>query len=274
MGALIQTKGTRLLVSFLGNQFGGGNAAAVNLAWLRQQAQPGGSLPDLINDFAVAPTVGSPNQANQLAFSSQFLYDLSEKYATLGPNSTPVFYPLAPPFSGSLQTSSGTAAGAGQRTLNFTSAPNVPYWVSSGMTVTDATHPAAIQAGTTVQSTTSTTVTITLDVAAPGISAGDNITFAYANHGNLLKRWRYFLQHELKAQFHDEIRSAILQALTDTTINHIQFDAIEDVTQSVNVATEHNLVSQGGQLDPRSKHIKIVLLTLPTRAPDPVDPQF
>ena len=79
------------------------------------------------------------------------------------------FEPPTPP---TLATSAATAAGAA--VLQFAS---VPAAIISGMGVADMTTGAAIPAGTTVISTTATTVVLNKNVAAPGVSAADKIQF-------------------------------------------------------------------------------------------------
>lgn len=72
--------------------------------------------------------------------------------------------------SGTLITSAPTAAG--NPTLNFTA---VPSWVVEGMAVTDPTTSGAVQANTTVQSTTSTTIVMNQNAAGSGVQSGDLI---------------------------------------------------------------------------------------------------
>lgn len=74
--------------------------------------------------------------------------------------------------AGAVATSAATASGT---TLTFTS---VPSWVTTGMTVRDATTSSVIPANTTVSSKTSTTVTISNAVTGGGVGSGDSITFS------------------------------------------------------------------------------------------------
>jgi len=74
---------------------------------------------------------------------------------------------------GSLTTNATTAAG--NAVLHFAS---VPAWIVAGMLIRDATAPAVITAGTTVLSTTSTTVTMSANAAGAGVGGTDVITFS------------------------------------------------------------------------------------------------
>ena len=67
----------------------------------------------------------------------------------------------------------GTTA-AGNDTLHFASTPS---WIVAGMVIADLTTAAAIPAGTTVVSTTGTTVVMSANAAAPGVGSGDGILF-------------------------------------------------------------------------------------------------
>ncbi|MGH7068279.1 MAG: phage tail fiber protein [Acetobacteraceae bacterium] len=73
--------------------------------------------------------------------------------------------------AGTAATSAATSSGA---TLTFSS---VPSWVAAGMTVLDLATPAAIGAGVTVSSKTSTTVTLSASVSGT-VGSGDTIAFS------------------------------------------------------------------------------------------------
>ena len=79
-----------------------------------------------------------------------------------------------PPMSAvnvNVTTNAATASGT---TLTFAS---VPASIAVGMLVTDTTNAGVIPAGTTVASTTSTTVTLSAAVTGSGVSSGDIINF-------------------------------------------------------------------------------------------------
>jgi Putative phage tail protein len=74
-------------------------------------------------------------------------------------------------------TSSSTAAG--NAVLHFSG--GIPANVVAGMAVNDTTHSTVIPSGTTVLSTTSTTVTMTNNATGAGVSSGDTIVFSTAD---------------------------------------------------------------------------------------------
>ena len=78
----------------------------------------------------------------------------------------------ASPFLESLTTNAATASG---NVLHFAS---VPAGITVGLAVNDQTHSSVIPAGTTVQATTSTTVTLTNNVTGGGVLNGDTIVFS------------------------------------------------------------------------------------------------
>lgn len=68
----------------------------------------------------------------------------------------------------------GTTA-AGNNTLHFAT---TPPWIINGMVIADLTTPSAIPAGTTVVSSTGTTVVMSNNAAGAGVGNGDSIVFA------------------------------------------------------------------------------------------------
>jgi hypothetical protein len=79
-----------------------------------------------------------------------------------------------------LPTFGGASA---QNVLNFGS---VPASIVAGLTVSDTTNPNSIQSGTTILSTTSTTITLSKNVAYTGVQNGDTISFVNALATNFL----------------------------------------------------------------------------------------
>jgi len=71
-------------------------------------------------------------------------------------------------------TTNGTTA-AGNATLHFASTPS---WIVAGMSVYDLTSGSVIPGGTTVLSTTGTTVVMSANAAGAGVGNGDNIAFS------------------------------------------------------------------------------------------------
>lgn len=70
-------------------------------------------------------------------------------------------------------TNGGTVAG--NNTLHFAS---TPAWIVAGMTIYNLTHASSIPVSTTVVSKTGTTVVMSANAAAPGVSSGDSIVFS------------------------------------------------------------------------------------------------
>jgi hypothetical protein len=106
----------------------------------------------------------------------------------------------------------------------------------------------------------------------------------HVNHPNLLKRWMYFLRHELTFANHERIRSGIWQGLNGTnllgvTYIAIRFDCIEGPIQQVWQSDEYFMTNNDDDsqptntLDPNAPYLKITLVTQPTKAPDALDPQ-
>ena len=83
-----------------------------------------------------------------------------------------VSIPPIPQTSGTLTTNAPTASA--NATLHFAA---VPSWIVAGLQITDPTTLNAIQANTTVQSTTATTVVMNQGAGSAGVSSGDLIVF-------------------------------------------------------------------------------------------------
>ena len=75
--------------------------------------------------------------------------------------------------AGSAATNAATASG--NATLHFAS---TPAWIVAGMTVRDSTTGSVIPSGTTVLSTTGTTVVMSANATGAGVGSGDTITFS------------------------------------------------------------------------------------------------
>ena len=276
MGALIQTKGTQLLARFFSSQFGAGtyDARSVNLNWMRNNPSdahggPGGGasqVQNLINDFGLIPYGGA--KINPLSLSRYFLYDLSQNYSGLGPNSTDLFYPPLTANPAGLDLTTGAAIQAGDGQLTFAL---VPSWVRVGMTITDTRG--AIAPNTTVQNPITATYFAISANAVAAAAAGDQITFSDPNHANLLARWQYYLQYEMQPAVHDTIRQGIYLALVDGSVKNIKFDAVEHTVQTANISNEYEALPSGGKLDDTRKHMRILLLTSATKSPTNVDSQ-
>jgi len=106
--------------------------------------------------------------SNSFVFAN---YPVQQVYAVVVAG---VSIPPIPQTSGTLTTNGTTAAG--NATLHF--AGPVPSWIVAGLSITDPTTLNAIQANTTVQSTTSTTVVMNQGAGSAGVQSGDLIVFA------------------------------------------------------------------------------------------------
>ena len=111
------------------------------------------------------------------------------------------------------------------------------------------------------------------------------------NHKNLLKRWDYYLGNELTFANHELIRGFIWSVVNGPsglrganaqnsqgdTYTVIRFDCVEGTNQTVLQSDEYHL--KNGDTDDTglsavTAYSKIVLITAPTAAPIPLDPQF
>ena len=126
MGALIQTKGTRLLAKFFNNDRFSGTGNGSNIVAMRV-------IPGLTASFG----------------SGMSLFDISEAFEGQWADSSDVLYP-----SVTVKTVSASPAG-GSATLNFSTA--LPAVVVAGMAVADETYPNAIKRNTTVSARVSNT---------------------------------------------------------------------------------------------------------------------
>jgi hypothetical protein len=74
--------------------------------------------------------------------------------------------------AGSVATNNTTASGSA--TLHFAATPS---WIVAGMTITDTTTSGAVPSGTTVLSTTGTSVVMSANATGAGVGNGDSIVF-------------------------------------------------------------------------------------------------
>ena len=78
--------------------------------------------------------------------------------------------------TGNVATSKSSAVGTNSLTFNST-----PTWIQVGMNATDITHTTAIPNNTTVIEVTNLSVTLSNNIASPGVSLGDIISFSPLN---------------------------------------------------------------------------------------------
>jgi hypothetical protein len=261
MGGLIQTKGTQRLAKLFNNRFDD-SATGIGLAGTLISST--GPLPDAFSANVTLDFI-SDNFIAQHAIAGSWLADLND-----------VLYPSA--------TLTATIATAGTNVLNFTLPPGFAFPLTANCaiaqhsTVCNLAPKNTIPAGTFVGAVTpgagrNFTVTLVDKNAANvnvTVAAGDMINFATGNHQRLVRRWRWYLQHDLKLENHQAIRLAIFNALNDPSFIKIIFQTVED-KQKVVVTPLSKLVGADELGDQQIMHI--LLLTQSTTAPDKLDPQ-
>jgi hypothetical protein len=102
------------------------------------------------------------------------------------------------------------------------------------------------------------------------VAQNDMINFAMGRHQRLVRRWRWYLQHDLTLENHQAIRLGISSALNDTSFIKITFQTVED-KQKVLVTPLSKLDNSDELNDEMVMHI--LLLTQATTAPDKLDSQ-
>jgi hypothetical protein len=258
MGGLIQTKGTQRLAEWFNKTF---DESGTGLSFARTVTNAAG--------------VVLPQSFNKVANS---LLDISDAFVAQNAGGT------WPAGGNDLLYPSATM----QVTAVVTVAPPVlrfalpggigarPTFIAVGNTAngTIKTGRKKIQRGTTVTNVTPPTgVGGTFDVTLSNpttAAANDWVSFAPGNHQQLVRRWRWYLKHDLRTENDTAIRQAISTALSDSNFTKITFQSIED-TQKVITRTETRLGPDFEFDDVYYMHI--VLLTQQTTAPDPLDPQ-
>jgi hypothetical protein len=98
------------------------------------------------------------------------------------------------------------------------------------------------------------------------------ISFAKGKHERLVRRWRWYLDKDLKPANNDAIRQAISEALDDTDFASISFQTVED-TQRVIVASQAKLDGTASDELSDDMAMTILLMTQATTSPDKLDPQ-
>ncbi len=257
MGALIQTKGTQKLAKWLNNRFDP-NGIIV----LRKTQSTGGAYSGLLSN---AFKIGNSLWQISDAFTAQYATNATGGTATWPADGNDILYPSA--------TMIPTNTGVSTSTLKFSLVGQAkkPDFIVPNATVTDLTTRGNVPSGTKVS--TVTAVAGGFEVGLPTavtIAPGDMISFADGNHERLVRRWRWYLQHDLTAENQTAIRDAIFTALDDTSFKRINFQTVED-TQRVIVTTQQRL-NNNDELDDFMLMF-ILLMTQSTTAPEKVDAQ-
>jgi hypothetical protein len=149
----------------------------------------------------------------------------------LGPKKIPI--PITNPLAVSSRsvslTTNGTTA-AGNPTLNFAA---VPPTILAGMTIVDLTIGSVIPAGTTVQSTTATTVVMSQNATGAGVGSGDSIQFRNPNNGKPVDDIGWF-----KGALAQSIKTAFAQSPGPTTVWAIATDPTDGANTLTNGLAE------------------------------------
>jgi|SRR5450631_119078 hypothetical protein len=263
MGGLIQTKGTQRLANLFNTRFN--NLAAAKL-WTSTNAVPKtftGTLSDAFDKDAL----------DLLKISDSFIAQAASSAAGLWP---PDFNDILYPGATMITTAASSTA-----TLLF----NLPTGINTlsagsmiknGASVISLDKRGSIQNGTTVNTAvvtagTPATLTVTLSQSANNVVNKERICFITGTHQRLVRRWRWYLSHDLKPENDSAIKNAISSAFDDSDFQSITFQTIED-TQGVLTTTEQQLDSTTFEFINQFV-LHITLMTQRTTAPDPLDPQ-
>jgi hypothetical protein len=137
--------------------------------------------------------------------------------AAQGPKKTPVAItnPLSVSAPSKSLTTNGTTA-AGNATLHFAA---VPATILAGMTIADVSVGGVIPTGTTVLSTTPTTVVMNQNATGAGVGSGDSIQFINPNNGKPVDDVGWFA-----GALGNSIKTAFAQTPGPTTVWAIATD--------------------------------------------------
>jgi hypothetical protein len=266
MGGLINTKGTQRLAEWFNKTF---DDSATGLSFARTVSNGTDTLP------------GAFKKAGNslLDISDAFIAQQQHAGSTWPAGGNDVLYPSATMQITSVVTTTPPVlrftlpAGISTRPT-FIVAPSGAT-PGSAVSCTIKTGRKKMLRGTTVTAVTAPTgapATFDVTVSNPTSAApGDFVTFALGSHQMLVRRWRWYLKNDLRAENDTAIQDAISSALSDGDFKKITFQAIEDTQQKVITSTETRLGTDFEFDD--AYHLHIVLMTQQTTAPDPLDPQ-
>jgi len=268
MGGLIQTKGTQRLANLFNSLFNEVAATGLQAARGATNRLPNGTTTTLPAAFSA---VGGDLLSISDAFIAQYA---GANWSAANPGDD-LLYPSA--------TMTVTAVNNNVVTFTLPQGSNaVPTSIAKGSAVSCLDRRKALPHGAQADTPSAVSAQGTFTVALLNqagnalpnnkvkINAPDRICFTTGAHENLVRRWRWYLQNDLKSENHASIKRAISTALADTTFQKITFQTLED--------KQRVLTSPLTQLDPdqefgNSYIMQIILFTEPTTAPDPLDPQ-
>jgi hypothetical protein len=269
MGALIQTKGTQRLANLF-------NTVFLDLRETRDwRNENGDGFSELFSN--------SNNSLREL--SDEFIAQVAVPRGGGAPfrwpnnNGNDILYPSA--------TMNLTAVGAGgvANRMTFTLPAGIaarPSFIANGALIRALERKKALPRGTVAANVTNPAAaggTFTVDaqnppgtaLPVPANAVGTKISFASGRHGQLVRRWRWYLDNDLQDENHAAIRRAILRAIDDDEFRSITFQTIED-TQKVLIQVRNGLDGGGDNLTD-ILHMDILLMSQQTTAPDVLDPQ-
>jgi hypothetical protein len=259
MGGLIQTKGTQRLAKLFNNRF---SPLSTARPWTNNV---GGVQTTLCAAFR------NPG-VNLLTLSDNFI----AQYATTAwpGNGNDLLYPSA------TMTVDVLPTGGSPNTIGFKLPPgrsNIPGHIQTNASFRNLDNRKTFPSGTTISAVSAVTGgaggTFTVTFTNPiltNLALSDRISFASGGHGQLVRRWRWYLAHDLLPENHAAIRSAISSALDDNDFTQVTFQTVEE-TQRV-IANVQRQTDANDEFD-GTFILNIILLTQQTTAPDPLDPQ-
>jgi hypothetical protein len=256
MGALIQTKGTQRLAKLFNQRFDG-STTGLSLAQTVQNS----------SGLTLAAAFGTP--ANDLlVISDSFIaQNAGQNWPADGDD---LLYPGA-----TLALSADAQANATQLSFQVPGTA-IPASIGAGSAISSIITRGAIPHGTIIPKNAppalnGNVLTVTISNPLPAkVLKGEMICFSQGKNEQLVRRWRWYLAHDLQAGNHLQIQRAIYNALVPANnCTKISFQTIED-TQRVLVNVQP-LTTQG-EFDGTYK-LDIILMTQQTTAPDQLDPQ-
>jgi hypothetical protein len=263
MGSLIQTKGTQRLAKLFNNRFNPLSAARI-------------FTNDCMGVQTTLPAAFRNTGADLLTLSDNFIAQYATANATWLNNGNDLLYPSATmavnalPTAGSLNTI-GFRLPAGRSTVPGHIQPNASFRNLDNRRTFPAGTTISAVSGVTGGAGGTFTVTFTQNPILANLALSDRISFGLGGHGQLVRRWRWYLSHDLLPENHAAIRSAISSALDDRDFTQITFQTIED-TQRVFASAQRQTDNANDEFD-GTFVLNIILVTQQTTAPDPLDPQ-
>jgi hypothetical protein len=266
LGGLINTKGTQRLANLFNNRFSNLNAARkwTSTGVVTVPKTFAGTLGDAFDKDGF----------NLLRISDSFIAQNASSGANLWPaDGNDILYPGATMI---------TTAASNNTSLSFNLPAQITALSAGTMIVKGASvisvdkrgsipKDTIVAAAPVVTAGSPATLAVTLSQSASNVKSGERICFITGAHQRLVRRWRWYLTHDLKSENDGAIQDAISAALDDADFQSITFQAIED-TQRVVTNIEQQMDASNISFI-NSFILHLVLLTQKTTAPDPLDPQ-